>query len=129
MRSKTRNTMCRVLSGLLALGFAGGGISMLLGAADQLHNLQSWGYPLWLRFPIGVGELVLAAGLLLTRFRTRTLYGVLGWAVVAIITHLQAGQAAMLAGPAIFTVLALLDLQLWNKATRNPAYFPDLSWR
>lgn len=117
MASKTRLILSWILSGLLALGFAGAGASKLAGAAEQLQNLHSWGYPEWLRFPIGAGELLLALGLLLPKYRTLALYGVFGWAVVAAATHLQAGQATKLGGAAVFATLALADLLVWRRAS------------
>ena len=119
MSIKTKTVLSWILSGLLAAGLIGAGGSKLAGAADQLHNLQSWGYPLWFRFPIGLVEIVLGIGLLMPAFRTLTLYGVFVWAVLAAITHLQAGQAAMLAGPAVFAVLAALDLLVWKSITQS----------
>ncbi|MET4076516.1 DoxX family protein [Hymenobacter sp. UYCo722] len=114
MSVKTKKILSWVLSGLLALGFIGAGGSKLAGAADQLHNLESWGYPLWFRFPIGLVEIGLGIALLVPAYRTLALYGVFIWAVTAAITHLQAGQAAMLALPAVFAALAALDLLLWK---------------
>ncbi len=121
MRPKTRNLISWILSGLLALGFVGAGASKLAGAAEQLQNLHSWGYPAWLRYPIGLGEILLAIGLLLPRTRTLALYGVFAWAVAAAGTHLQAGQANKLGGAVVFTVLALTDLLVWKKAAGNRA--------
>ena len=119
MSPKTRNIISWLLSGLLALGFFGAGASKLAGAAEQLQNLHSWGYPEWLRYPIGLGEIALAIGLLIPRTRTLALYGVLAWAVVAVGTHLQAGQANKLGGAVAFAVLALFDLLVWRQAAGN----------
>lgn len=116
MTPRTRNLLSWLLSGLLALGLAGAGASKLAGAAEQLQNLQSWGYPEWLRYPIGIGELLLALGLLVPKLRTLALYGMLGWVLVATGTHLQAGQAAKLGGVVAFAVLALADWLVWRKA-------------
>lgn len=79
--------------------------------------MASWGYPAWLRYPIGLGELLLALGLLLPKYRTLALYGIFGWAVVAAAHLLQAGQTNKLGGAAVFAALGLLDLLVWRKAT------------
>ena len=115
MSTKTRIIISWILSSLLALAFIGSGMSKLAGVDMQIKNLESWGYPLWFRFPIGLSEIILAIGLLIPRYRTLTLYGVFIWTVVAMITHLQAGQAAMMGAPALFGVLALIDLFIWRK--------------
>ena len=52
MTTKTKNIIAWILTGLLALAFAGSGITKLLGVEMQIKNLESWGYPLWLRFPL-----------------------------------------------------------------------------
>jgi len=96
MTTKTKKNISWVLAGLLALGFANAGITKLIGAEMQIKNLESWGYPLWFRFPIGLIEIALATGILIPKFRKLTIYGIFVWTVVAIITHLQAGQALML---------------------------------
>jgi uncharacterized membrane protein YphA (DoxX/SURF4 family) len=112
MTSKTKNIIAWVLAGLLALAFIGSGISKLLGAESQIKNFESWGYPLWLRFPIGLIELVLAAGLLIPQYRKITVYGVFVWTIGAVITHLQAGQAKMIGGAILFSVFAAIILYL-----------------
>ena len=118
MGVKAKNILSWVLSGLLAIGFIGAGGSKLAGVPEQLHNLQSWGYPGWLRYPIGLGKIALGIGLLVPASRMLTLYAVFGWAVVAAITHLQAGQASMLGGVVAFTVLAVLNLWVWKPVAR-----------
>src|SRR5881275_918403 len=95
MTTKTQNSIAWVLTALLALAFAASGITKLLGVEMQIKNLQSWGYPLWLRFPIGLSEIAFANALLIPRLRLVTIYGVFVWTIVAVITHLQAGQSNM----------------------------------
>ena len=56
--SKTKTIISWVLAAFLALGLLFAGITKLAGAEMQIKNLESWGYPLWLRFPIGLFELV-----------------------------------------------------------------------
>src|SRR3954470_19160766 len=106
MTTKTKNIIAWVLTALLAFAFAGSGITKLLGTEMQIKNLQSWGYPLLLRFPIGLSEIAFAIALLIPRLRLVTIYGVFVWTIVAVITHLQAGQANMIVPSLLFSVIA-----------------------
>jgi putative oxidoreductase len=112
MTPKTKNIIALILAVILALAFMGSGVTKLLGAEMQVKNLESWGYPLWFRFPIGLTEVALAIGLLIPGYRKITIYGIFIWTVVALITHLQAGQAKMIAGPILFSVFATVILLL-----------------
>jgi uncharacterized membrane protein YphA (DoxX/SURF4 family) len=56
MTTKAKNIITWILAVILALAFFGAGISKLLGVESQIKNFQSWGYPLWLRFPIGLSR-------------------------------------------------------------------------
>ena len=124
MSPKTKNSLSWVLSGLLALVFLGAGASKLIGVAEQVQTLQKWGFPTWLRFPIGLGEVLLGIGLLIPRYRTLTIYGVFIWAAVAMATHLRAGEADKLMPAALFAGLAGLDLLVWRGASGNRAGQP-----
>jgi uncharacterized membrane protein YphA (DoxX/SURF4 family) len=112
MSLRTKNIITWILAGILALVFIGSGITKLLGVEMQIKNFQSWGYPLWFRFPIGLIEIAFAIGLVITKFRKLTIYGIFIWTIAAVITHLQAGQANMIAGPILFSVLAAAILFL-----------------
>ena len=107
MTLKTKNVLTWILAGLLAFAFFGSGITKLIGIEMQIKNLESWGYPLWMRFPIGVGEIAIAIGLLLPRYRKPSVYTIFAWAIIAIITHLQSAppQFQMLGGPIVFLLL------------------------
>jgi uncharacterized membrane protein YphA (DoxX/SURF4 family) len=107
MRSKTTNIITWVLAGLLAFAFLGSGITKLLGVEMQIKNLESWGYPLWMRFPIGLSEVAFAIGLLMPAYRKWIVYSIFGWGIVAIYTHIQATppQFQMLGGPVVFLML------------------------
>jgi uncharacterized membrane protein len=122
MTTKTKNIISWILAGLLSLGFIGAGITKLLGAEMQIKNFQSWNYPLWLRFPVGLIEIALAIGLLIPQYRKKTTYGVFVWTLIAVITHLQAGQAGMIGGPILFSVFAaailLLSGEKYNTNTK-----------
>jgi putative oxidoreductase len=112
MTAKTKNIITWILAVILALAFIGAGITKLLGAEMQIKNLESWGYPLWFRFPIGLIEIALAIGLVIPGFRKITVYGIFTWTIVAVITHLQAGQAKMIGTPIFFSVFAAAILFL-----------------
>jgi len=110
MTTKTKNIITWILAGILALAFISSGIPKLLGVEMQIKNLESWGYPLWFRFPIGLAEVVFAIALLIPRYRKITIYGIFIWTLAAVITHLQAGQTNMIAAPILFSVIAGLIL-------------------
>ena len=119
MSAKSKKVIKLVLTILLVFAFTSSGVTKLLGAEMQLKNLESWGYPLWLRFPIGLSEIGLAIGLLLPKFRKLTIYSIFGWAVVAIFTHLQAGQTNMIVTPILFGVIAFALFFLLKVETKN----------
>ena len=96
MTTKSKNIIAWILTGLLAFAFTASGITKLLGVEMQIKNLESWGYPLWFRCPIGLTEIALAIALLIPRFRRITIYRTFIWTIVAVITHLQAGQVNMI---------------------------------
>ena len=106
MPAKIKNIITWILAGLLAFAFIGSGITKLLGVEMQIKNLESWGYPLWFRFPIGLCEVALAIGLLIPKYRKLTIYAIFIWTLVAVITHLQAGQVSMIGAPILFGVIA-----------------------
>ncbi|MEI8110203.1 MAG: DoxX family protein [Chitinophagia bacterium] len=107
MTVKTKLIITWILAGLLALAFLGSGITKIIGVEMQIKNLESWRYPLWMRFPIGLSEVVFAIGLLMPAYRKWVVYAIFGWAVVAIYTHIQATppQYQMLGGPIFFAII------------------------
>ena len=123
MTAKTRNIFTWVLAGLLAFAFLGVGLSKLIGAEMQIKNLESWGYPLWMRYPIGLSEILFAIGLLIPAYRKLIVFGVFGWGLIAIYTHIQATppQTQMLAAPIVFLLLntALFFLPKTNSKSLN----------
>jgi putative oxidoreductase len=121
MSPKTKNIIIWILSGILALAFLGSGLSKIFGAEMQIKNFQGWGYPLWLRFPIGLIEIIFAIGLLITTYRKTIVYGIFVWAIIAIVTHLQAGQASMIGGAIIFGLSAAAILLLSRERTIRPS--------
>ena len=123
MTAKTKNLITWVLAGLLAFAFFGSGITKLLGAEMQIKNLESWGYPLWMRFPIGLSEVLFAIGLLLPAYRKWVVYGIFVFGVVAIYTHLQATppQTQMIGGPIVLLLLNTALFFLGNKTSGTNA--------
>lgn len=89
----------------------------------QIKNPESWDYPLWFRFPIGLLELALAVTILIPKYRKLTIYGIFIWTAAAVITHLQASQAAMIGAPILFSVLAGVILFLQRGETDYPKSF------
>ena len=119
MTTKTKTIIVWILSGLLAFALIGAGISKLLAVEMQIKNLESWGYPRWFRFPIGLTEIAFAIALLIPGFRKITIYGIFIWTIAAVITHLQAGQANMIVGAILFSVIAGVILFLTKEKTAN----------
>lgn len=87
----------------------------------QIKNLESWGYPLWTRFPIGLGELILAAGLLIPKYRKLGIYGVFIGGIIVVHTHIQAipPQYSMIGAPLVFIILAVVLLLLENSRKKT----------
>jgi uncharacterized membrane protein len=121
MTAKTKNIIVWMLAGILAFAFLGSGITKLLGVEMQLKNLESWGYPLWMRFPIGLSEVAFAIGLLIPTYRKWIVYGIFFWGAIAIFTHIQAAppQFEMLGGPIVFLLLNTALLQLLKSKQFN----------
>lgn len=113
---KIANIFTWVFSILLALAFFGSGLTKLLGVEMQVQNFQSLGYPDWLRYPVGLGEIVLSLALVFFKPKSYVIYGIYLWAVVAVFTHLQAGQTSMVSGPIVFAILNTLLLWSWRKS-------------
>ena len=113
---KTFKIISWVLTILLAVAFFGSGVTKLIGVEMQVQNFQSWGFPDWFRYPVGLGEIALALALVLFKPKSYVIYGIYIWAVVAILTHLQAGQTEMIGGPLVFALLNTLLLWSWRKS-------------
>jgi hypothetical protein len=122
MALKSKELITWILAGILVLAYIGAGSSKLIGAEAQIKNLQSWGYPLWSLYPIGLIEIALAVGLLIPRFRKITIYGIFIWTIVAVITHLQAGQAGVIGAPILFGVVAAVILLLSGENRKISGY-------
>jgi putative oxidoreductase len=121
MSQKTKTILAWIVSGLLAFAFFGAGITKLIGVDMQIKNLESWGYPLWWRFPIGLSEMGMAVALLLPKFRKLAAYAVFPWMLVAVFTHLQAipPQYEGIGGPVLFAILAAIILVLSKDGSKK----------
>ena len=113
----TKTIISWTLAAFIAFGFLFAGITKLAGTEMQIKNFESWGYPLWFRFPIGLAELIMAVTILIPAYRTLTIYVTFIWTLAAVITHLQAGQAAMIGAPILFSTLAAVILLLQREKT------------
>jgi uncharacterized membrane protein YphA (DoxX/SURF4 family) len=114
MTLKTKTILIWIISILLAFVFFSAGITKIIGLEDQIKNLESWGFPLWLRFPIGIIEVVMAVGFLIPRLRKLACNSIFPWLVVALFTHLQSTppQYEGIVVPIVFAVLAEVILLL-----------------
>ncbi|MFT2011497.1 DoxX family protein [Pontibacter sp. 13R65] len=113
---KAFNIITWVLTILLAVAFFGSGVTKLIGVEMQVQNIQSWGFPDWFRYPVGLGEIALAIALIFFKPKSFVMYGIYIWAFVAILTHLQAGQTEMTGGPLVFALLNTVLLLSWKKS-------------
>jgi hypothetical protein len=122
MALKSKEIISWILAGILALAYTGAGSSKLIGAEAQIKNLQSWGYPLWSLYPIGIIEIGLAIGILIPGLRKITIYGIFIWTIAAVVTHLQAGQAGYIGAPILFSVVAAAILLLSGNKQKASGY-------
>ena len=116
---KTARIISWILIALLAIGFFGSGLTKLLGVEMQVQNFKSWGYPDWMIYPVGLGEVAIAAALIFFKPKLYVVYGIYAWAVVAVVTHLQAGQASMIGGAVVFAILNTFLLFSLKKTERR----------
>lgn len=109
MKSRIKSISIRALAGLLALAYIIVGLPKLMDAPRQIAYIMSWGLPVWSRFPIGIGELALAAGILIPPWRKGAAYGVFIWFVLAEFTllHSKPPQYEAVAGPMVYLLLAV----------------------
>jgi hypothetical protein len=115
----SKTTISWVIAGLITVGFLFAGVTKLLGIEMQIKNLKSWGFPLWLRFPIGLIELIFAATILIPKYRKLTIYGIFFWTAIAVATLLQASQTSMIGAPIFFSILAGLIFSVCGGAGKS----------
>ena len=110
--TKTKKIIAWVLVGLLALIFTNSGIGKFIGTEIQLKILESFGFPVWARFPFGLFEILFAITILIPRSRKITIYGVFTWTLIASLILIHAGQAPMMFVPIIFSIIGAIILWL-----------------
>jgi uncharacterized membrane protein len=115
MNDKTKNTLSWVLAGLIALALGFSGLSKLAGVQEAVVDFETWGYPSWSRYLVGVAEVAIAIALLMPENRVRGVFGVFAFTIGAVGTHLVAGQNTAIAPAIILGLLALIVLLLRKK--------------
>jgi putative oxidoreductase len=95
------------LSALLAFAFLSSGVMKLMGHPMEEHAFQSFGYPLWFMYVIGLLEIAGAILVLVPRV-AYVGAGLLACVMVgAVFSHLTHGQAAMTPVPLVLLLIAL----------------------
>ncbi len=115
MSDKNKNTLSWVLAGLIALALAASGLSKLAGVKTQVVNFETWGYPDWSRYLVGVAEITIAIALLMPENRLKGIYGVFAFTIGAVGTHVFAGQGEQVTPAIILGLLGLVALLLRKK--------------
>jgi hypothetical protein len=91
-----------------------GGIK-LIGSPDMIASFARWGYGTWFMYGIGVIEVLSAIALLIPPIAFFGALGILGVMVGALVTHVSAGEYAMIVVP-----IALGAMAAWLAWTRRP---------
>jgi uncharacterized membrane protein YphA (DoxX/SURF4 family) len=115
-----RNLALWVLSGLSSVLFLLAGVAKITGAQAMRDGFESWGYPPWFMYVVGVCEIL--GGVLVVMPSTRV-HGALLLAVVmlgAVWTHLVNGETTAALMP--LAVLGVLGAVLWM---RRPSARPE----
>ena len=113
---KWKGIAITVLSILLALAFLMAGGSKLAGSEQMVQGFEHWGYPSWFLYVTGAVEVLSAILLLIpsTRFYGAAL--LVCTMVGAVLTHLKAGETAMLGAPLVLGILAAVVT--WSRRPR-----------
>ena len=121
MSSKTKNILNWVVAGLLAFMFAGAGIGKFAMGEAVVQQFAAWGYPAWFVYVVGIGEILLAAVILVPKTRRLGIFLTWGWALGAILTHVFAAELEQIIGPLVFAVVATILFLLGRaKAKSTP---------
>jgi uncharacterized membrane protein YphA (DoxX/SURF4 family) len=112
MTLKTKNIIIWIIAVVVAAIFIYVGIAKLAGSESMVRKLEGWGFPLWTRFPIGIAEIGLGIPLLIPKARKVTVYLILIWGILAVITYFQAGQFIQALLPVLLALLAGVILPL-----------------
>ena len=109
-KPRTRAIVTWTLSVLLALLFLVSGTGKLLnleatGGLRFDEQFEAWGYPAWVRLPVGLAEVVGALLLLVPLARPYSAAGLTGVMAGAVATHLRVDEAAAAPIPLLLGVL------------------------
>lgn len=123
-KARARAIATWTLSVLLALLFLVSGSGKLLnseatGGLRFDEQFEAWGYPSWVRVPVGLAEVVGALLLLVPLARPYAAAGLTGVMAGAVATHLRIGETAAAPIPlvlaALTAALAWLTRPAWLK--------------
>ncbi len=115
MKIRAKSIFSWVVSFLIAGIFMMAGVTKVVGQKTQVEQFESWGYPHYFTYVVGVIELAIASTLLFPKLKY---FGALGAIVVmlgAIITLIINNQTHMVIAPIIVLLLAILQLQISKK--------------
>lgn len=94
------------LAGLVALAFLAAGGTKLAGVEMHVQNFANWGYPFWFMYVTGTIEVIAAVLILLPKTRFYGAATLVAVMMGAVLTHIQAGELAMLPPPVILLLLS-----------------------
>ncbi len=114
MSAKTKKVLAWILSGFLALAFFAAGFFKIIGAEQQVEAFQSWGYPTWMMYPVGIIEMIMAVLIIVPKYRLMGTNLIYIWAIGALFTHIQADppQYNQIAPNIIFPILGYIIRRL-----------------
>lgn len=118
-RSARTQVVVSIVTGALALVFAGAGVTKLLGLPWQVELFHSFGLPHWMLLVVGAVEIVLA-GLLISK--TTRSFGAIGLAMLMIGASLAHVMTHVLL-PMLFVNAALCFAAGWLVMQHRPEFF------
>ena len=101
-----------VISVLLLIAFLGSGLAKLTAQPMVLAMFATFGYPTWFMDLTGALEVIAAILVVIPRTSRLGAAIIICIMIGALITHLMHGQIAMLAGPVLLLILAVVELRL-----------------
>ena len=105
------------MQGIVIAVFLFEGITKLTSVEFQVAGFIRWGYPAWLRYLIGVCELLGAVGMM-TRLRNWAAAGLTIILLGAIYTHISRGEPQMM-GLAVVTVILIIVSTILKKKANS----------
>ena len=104
-----------VITVLLTLAFLGSGIMKLTGAEEIRQGFESWGYPVFFMYIIGLCEVAGAIGFWLRRFSYAAKVCILLLMAGAVLTHLVFDTFQEAIPPIVLIVLTAVALVLHRR--------------